>query len=288
MKTSIRKPAAIAAAAVMMALPLAAGAQTTGTTAADKPTVLPQTGDRTTTGTNMNTTRPATTTGGGTAAVNTPGTDRLMYSDRSQLQGWNDEKTKLEQALRVGEGRQTYLKTLRDRGYLVTSINEDKADYLEYEVVKDGRSYEVQIDLDNAVGKKIDVTTNMWRADATKAAMRGGKTVGDDIRYVPTNVTYSDRARMKNWGGEKERLEKALGTGHDKGWYAAELRKMGYQVTSTNDAEKDYVEYEIVKGDNTYEVQIDFENGKSKKVDVTTNMWQSDATDKALATTYRK
>ena len=89
--------------------------------------------------------------------------------------------------------------------------------------------------------------------------------------------------RMKTWSGEKDKLQKMLAVGHDKAWYAAELKKMGYQVTSVNENEKDYVEYEIVKGDETYEVQIDMANNMGKKVDVTTNMWQSEATEKALA-----
>ena len=208
--------------------------------------------------------------------------DRRMYSDRAQLKGWNDEKEQLQKALNQGQNKANYAKIITERGFQITSINEDKPDYIEYEVVKGGNSYEVQIDLDNNIGKKVDVTTNMWRADATKAALRGTKVAGEP-RYVPTNVTYSDRARMKTWGGEKERLEKTLATGHEKGWYVSELKKLGYQVTSTNDFEKDYVEYEIVKGDSTYEVQIDFENTKAKEVDVTTNMWQSDATERALA-----
>ncbi len=61
------------------------------------------------------------------------------------------------------------------------------------------------------------------------------------------------------------------------------MKKLGYQITSTNDREKDYLEYEIVKGDNSYEVQIDLENGKAKKVDVTANMWHSEATERAMA-----
>jgi len=126
----------------------------------------------------------------------------------------------------------------------------------------------------------------MWRTDATKAAM-AGKTVPAATAYVKGNETYSDRNRMKNWTGEKERLEKALAAGKDKNWYAGELKKLGYQVTSVNDREKDYVEYEIVKGSETYEVQIDFDNTIGKKVDVTTNMWQSDATEKALANAKR-
>ena len=58
---------------------------------------------------------------------------------------------------------------------------------------------------------------------------------------------------------------------------------MGYQVTSTNETKADYVEYEVVKGANTFEVQIDLANGVATEVDVTTNLWKSDATDRALS-----
>jgi hypothetical protein len=60
---------------------------------------------------------------------------------------------------------------------------------------------------------------------------------------------------------------------------------MGYKVTSVNADKPDYVEYEIVKGEDTFEVQIDFDknSGKATKVDVSANMWQAEATDKALS-----
>lgn len=213
--------------------------------------------------------------------------DRMGSSDRMRMKDWTSDKEMLQKQLKMGESKAYYLKALKDQGFQITSINSEKPSEVEYEVVKNGRSYEVQLDFDNA-GKasKVDVSTNMWRTDATKAAMRG-KTVPAASGYVKGNETYSDRVRMKSWTGEKERLEKALAVGKDKNWYAGELKKLGYQVTSVNDREKNYVEYEIVKGGETYEVQIDFDNTIGKKVDVTTNMWQSDATEKALANAKR-
>ena len=211
-----------------------------------------------------------------------PATDRMAYSDRAQMKTWGVDKDALQKDLKLGENKAFYVKALTDRGFRITSVNSDKPDAAEYEVVKNGRSYEVQIDFDGG-GKatKVDVTTNMWRTDATKAAL-AGKTVPTATAYVAGNERFSDRARMKDWTNHREQLEKALGVGKDKGWYANELKKLGYQVTSVNDSEKDYVEYEVVKGGDSYEVQIDFEANKAKKVDVTTNMWQSDATEKAL------
>ena len=55
-------------------------------------------------------------------------------------------------------------------------MNSDKADYVEWEIVKGDQSYEVQIDLDKSnKASKIDVTTNMWKADPTKKALKGTK-----------------------------------------------------------------------------------------------------------------
>lgn len=213
--------------------------------------------------------------------------DRMSSSDRAQMKTWNNEKERLEAELKLGETRDFYPKTLSARGYTITAITADSNDTVEYEVVKGGQSYEVQVDFDKSgKSKKVDVSTNAWRAEATKAAL-AGKTVPVASRYEKGNEAYSDRAKMKTAANEKDRLEEALRPGHDKAYYDQQLRKLGYQVTSVNDAEKDYVEYEIVKGRDSYEVQVDFEGNKAKSVDVTTNVWQSEATERALSAAKR-
>jgi hypothetical protein len=90
---------------------------------------------------------------------------------------------------------------------------------------------------------------------------------------------------MKSSKSDEDRLENALKTGEEKDFYRRELEKMGWKITSVNYDKPEYVEYEIVKGDQTYEVQIDFDNNsrKAKKVDVTMNAWKADATKKALS-----
>jgi len=211
---------------------------------------------------------------------------RNTYSDRELMKSWSSDKEMLQRELRLGQDKGFYTKALAERGFVITSINVDKPEAVEYEVVKDNRSYEVQIDFDAGKAKKLDVTTNVWRTDATKAALRGEK-VPVATQYQKGNDAFSDRARMKGWTGEKERLEQALAAGQDKGFYEQQLKKLGYQVTSVNDREKDYLEYEVVKGDNSYEVQIDLNGGKAKKVDVTTNLWQSEATERALEASSR-
>ena len=112
-----------------------------------------------------------------------------------------------------------------------------------------------------------------------------GKKVASPKGPIANPDRYSDRDRRKAYDSEEDKLEKALKPGESKQSYRSQLEKMGYKITSVNADKSDYVEYEIVKGTDTYEVQIDFDKNSSKatKVDVTSNLWQADATDKALS-----
>jgi uncharacterized protein YmfQ (DUF2313 family) len=219
------------------------------------------------------------------SAVKKGATDQSRYSDRELRKNYEDEEQKLEQALKTGQDKNFYRRELEKMGYQITSINYDKADYVEYEIVKGNNSYEAQLDFDKS-GKatKIDIAPNLWRTDSTKAALRGKK-VSAPKGAIANPERYSDRDRRKAYDSEEEKLEKTLKTGETKQTYRSQLEKMGYKITSVNADKPDYVEYEIVKGNDTYEVQIDFDknSGKATKVDVTSNLWQADATDKALS-----
>jgi uncharacterized protein YmfQ (DUF2313 family) len=211
--------------------------------------------------------------------------DQSRSSDRDMRKNYDDEEQKLEQALKAGQDKNFYRRELEKMGYQITSINYDKPDYVEYEIVKGNNSYEAQLDFDKS-GKatKIDIAANLWRTDSTKAALRGKK-VSAPKGAIANPERYSDRDRRKAYDSEEEKLEKTLKTGETKQSYRSQLEKMGYKITSVNADKPDYVEYEIVKGNDTYEVQIDFDknSGKATKVDVTSNLWQADATDKALS-----
>ena len=89
---------------------------------------------------------------------------------------------------------------------------------------------------------------------------------------------------MKSSKSEKTKLEHALKTGHERGFYRREVEKMGWKITSVNYDKPDYIEYEIVKGSSTYEVQVEFDknNTKASKVEVAYNLWKAEATEKAL------
>lgn len=216
-----------------------------------------------------------------TAAPSTRMTDRQMAkSDYMKV-----DREQLQQKLRAGKNRADYQKILKDNGYRIAAINEDKKDYVEYEVVKAGSSFEVQMDFENGATQatKVEVANNMWRAEGTERMMK-------DEKYMPTGPLvadpkgrYSDRRYMKGWTDEKDRLEKALPMNLKAADYRSKIEGMGYKVTAVNDREKDYVEYEIVKGENSYEVQIDLDarTGMASKIDVTSNLWEADATERA-------
>lgn len=192
-------------------------------------------------------------------------------------------KDQLEEALGTGKDKAYYRQALEKLGYFITAVNSDDADYLEYEVIKAGDSYEVQVDFKNGVSTEVDVTTNIWKADATRAALKD-----KDYRYVypaaltPNSKDVSDRVRSKAWAGEKDAVEKELGVGHDRAYYRTALEKMGYKVTSVNDNEADNLEMEVVKGDTSYEVEVEFDTKtrKSTSVDVSTNMWEAESTER--------
>lgn len=78
----------------------------------------------------------------------------------------------LASSLETGHGPDYYWQELERRGYEVTAVNYDDSDYVEYEVVRDGDSYEVQIALDeNRRATEIEVVSNAWLAEETVDAL---------------------------------------------------------------------------------------------------------------------
>lgn len=208
-------------------------------------------------------------------AATTP--ERRMAHQRKTLE-------QLEQALGVGKDKAYYRQALEQRGYAITAVNADDPDYLEYEIVKGRDSYEVQVSVENGVATAVDVTTNAWKAVATKKALED-----KDYRSAyPTTVNpnakaASDRQRFNAWTREKTAVEKKLGIGHTRDYYRGAVEKLGYTVTSVNDNDAGSLEMEIVKGDTSYEVDVEFDEKtrKSTAVDVSINLWETDATERA-------
>lgn len=210
-----------------------------------------------------------------------PTTTAGRYSDRDRSVDWNKQKDVLQKTLKLGESKDFYRQELEKAGWLIAAVNSDKADYVEWEIVKGDQSYEVQIDFDKSnKASKVDLTTNMWKADSTKKALKGTKVAA----MGRGDSRFSDRDRRADYTKGEEQLEQALKPGQDKDVYRREIEKMGWKITSVNSDKPDYAEWEIVKGDQSYEVQLDFDktNRKATKIDVTTNMWQAEATERAL------
>ncbi|MEZ5659867.1 MAG: hypothetical protein R3E83_15445 [Burkholderiaceae bacterium] len=213
------------------------------------------------------------------------------WSERKHLDRYTDEKDRLEEQLKTVSTRDGYRAAIEKAGYMITSINKNDRDELEYEIVKGDHSYEVQLDFDDGAPRasSIDVASNLWRAESTERAM-------EDKNYRPSGVmfdkdrgaAYSDRTHVKDWSQEKERLERMLTTGMTVKDFTGALQREGYMVTSINDREPDYLEFEIVKAKKSFEVHDRPRHRPGQEVvDVTTNMWQSEATEKALVRSER-
>jgi hypothetical protein len=134
------------------------------------------------------------------SATNMPpaaSTERAV-PNRDRREAMTGEKDQLEEKLRAGQNRADYAKILESSGYRIAAINADKKDYLEYEVVKGEHSYEVQLDFDKGSAKatKIDVATNMWRADATKRMMKDADYKHAGPIVADKDSRYSDRRYM--------------------------------------------------------------------------------------------
>lgn len=172
-----------------------------------------------------------------------------LYSDRARSKALKSDEDKLEQALKTGEEKEFYRRELEKMGWQITAVNYDKPDYLEYEIVKGKDSFEVQVDFDKQSHKasKVDVTTNVWKADASKQALTSNKKVAYPNKTTANPTRYSDRDRIKASKSDKEKLEQMLKTGEEKAFYRRELEKMGWKVASVNYDKPDYVEYEIPK-----------------------------------------
>ena len=90
---------------------------------------------------------------------------------------------------------------------------------------------------------------------------------------------------QRTWQGDKKALENQLGIGHDRAHYRQELERLGFKVTATNKDEPDYLEYEVVSGTDTYEVQVSFDKqtSRSTKVAVTSNLVRDSATKREMS-----
>jgi len=217
--------------------------------------------------------------------------DGSPFSDRSKKNEWEKQRNELTRNLKTGEDRDFYRKELEKLGYQITSVNHDKADYVEYEVVKGKDTFEIEIDIDKNTHKatKVDVASNMWMAETTDQMLKGKQPDKKKVTHKG-NARFSDRDHRGKWEKGKDQLVQALKTGEERDFYRRELNKLGYKITSVNTEKPDYLEYEVVKGDQTYEIQIDLDKNshKANKVDIDTNVMKAKATEKALKQAHQR
>jgi CRISPR/Cas system-associated protein Cas5 (RAMP superfamily) len=136
-----------------------------------------------------------------------------------------------------------------------------------------------------SVALLLAVAVSSAPAQTTTEPRKSGEAVQRDRSASGSGANqYSDRDRRASWEKGKQELERSLKPGQDKETYRRELEKLGWKITSVNYDKPDYVEWEIVKGDETYEVQIDLKDNKAAKIDVAPNMWKAKATEEALRT----
>lgn len=95
---------------------------------------------------------------------------------------------------------------------------------------------------------------------------------------------YSAESSSERWNQGQAELQKNLPPGMAADAYKKKLSDLGYQVTSTNYNNPDYLEFEVVKGDQTWEVQINVneDTHRATSVDVAQNVWKTNETKAAL------
>ena len=209
-----------------------------------------------------------------------------IWSDRQQMPGYAREKQALQESLEVVSTVDLLNRAIADRGYLVTAINEQSGDRVEYEIAKANRSYEIAAELaTSGAVSSVFVSSNIYPALSTRKALADNNYRVDALIYdKSTGALYSDSRYLKAWNSDKEMLRDRLTKGMALSDYESQLSALGYKITSINDLEEDYVEFEVVKGDQSYEVQLDLvEGGRMvSNVEIDSNIWKSEATEEAL------
>ncbi len=228
----------------------------------------------------------------GTLAAAFPLTSSAQVTDVNR---WNQGQAELQKQLMPGMAADSYRSKLEQLGYKITSTNYNNPDYLEFEVVKGDQTWEIQIDIDDDTRKatQVDIAQNMWKTDATTTALQGalnspsaaatgtGAANANRRTMNMRNNQYSDRDRMTT--DQLVRDLDALPVGHDKEYYKNALRQRGYEITKVNKDDGDELDLEAVKGGNSVQLEISFDenNARSTEVDASTLWAESESTTRA-------
>lgn len=219
----------------------------------------------------------------GVAADHEPKTS--FWQDRMGLENYDQQQEVLEQSLSSAETVEQLRNGLQKAGYRITSINLESVNNVEYEVVKGDHTFEVRSNIAGGKLKDVKVTSNIWRAETTKRALKEDEYDASDVTFDKEQPgRYSDAQFTDTWANEKKALTQAMPVGKTLADYQQILKDRGYQITSINDVDDNEIEFEIVKGDHSFEVNLerDADTQVIDEVNVTDNIWQSEETEKAL------
>lgn len=217
-------------------------------------------------------------------------------SARSDNEQWNQGQAELQKNLPPGMAADAYQKKLKELGYQITATNYSNDDYLEYEIVKADQTWEVQIDIDENTRKatEIDIAMNVWKTDATEAALAPSDRMASDTTTTTRrpmamrNNQYSDRDRAST--DQLIREIEAMPVGQNKQFYKDTLRKHGYEITKVNNDDENELDLEAVKHGNSVELDIDFDGntGRSTALDAS-NLWaEAEATTRTREAQEKK
>jgi hypothetical protein len=105
---------------------------------------------------------------------------------------------------------------------------------------------------------------------------------GVGLLALSTPLVYAEDTTA--WEHGQEELRQGLPTGELRTFYPRKLNELGYEMTALNYSDEDYLEYEVVKGAYSYEVQIDIDEKtqKATEIEIDPNRWMTESTERAL------
>jgi hypothetical protein len=203
---------------------------------------------------------------------------------------WHQGQADLQKNLPPGQPADVYRKKMEDLGYKVTATDDKKANFEEYELVKGDQTWKVKINVDDSTHKatKVNVTSNMWKSDATKQELERPKSTAGStpssstMRNTAANRNDQYSARDRATSDQLINELKSLPVERDKQFYKEALRQRGYDIARVDKDEKDELELEAVKNGHSVKMDVAFnsDTGKSTKVDASSLWAESESTSR--------
>lgn len=186
------------------------------------------------------------------------------------------ERLLLEQHLPPGKARGFYHHRLQEMGYhLIASVYNAPTRYAEYLMEKDGQRYTILLTL-----------TETGRANTVTVAENASEAAASPFSRAAAAGQPEWQSLLHRQMG---RLRRALPPGHTDAFYEDRLIDRGWKISDTTQYGPSYIEYELVRGNLTAELQLrlDPETGRAAQVAVVENPIHTPATERALARNRR-